>query len=464
MAATLFTAPLKCSEHPVNQRNSPAFQSRPSTSVRGFEGEVVVVPHARDSDGITAAIHHAESMQPMPAVFLPAGVYSIDRQVVVPRQMTLMGAGSGRTRLEVTVDDDAIVTPAVEYGPTGWLPVDDVVLKNFSLCPVHAGAAHHAAIAVRGCVYPRLEDIAVLMNRDRHRRFGTGIRVKAWEGVLVRCVVQDCCTGFDLSWEDAGDTINDRQGCVDESCDIELIGCRYEACGPCALPPSSLIRGAAFCRNSGVIAGMEWSSPGRFPTIIATGRAHGLINGDEVIIAGCSARAVNGTRTVTRIDATHFAVAVEAPVGGWGGTWRQEPCIRFTTADCHGLQNGAEVKVYGCQNPEYNCEFRNLRVIDDTRFRVPSAADPGAWETGGAPQAVGRVIGAYVNGSDNALIGCRFEGPGGDLRPFDRSVGLYVKGTGNRVIAGRFNNFGTPVVGEVDWSEGMATEQADRKV
>jgi hypothetical protein len=413
---------------------------------QSVDGILYSVPQTKDSAGIGAAIAHAASLSPGSAVFLPAGRYRIDAQVVVPREMTVRGAGTDLTKLEVFVDDDAVVTTAVEYGSTGWLPIDDVVLKNFSLYPSdgNAPAGHHAAIAIQGCVNVRLENILVQMGAGRKRRFGTGIRVRAWEGCLSRCVVRDSFTGYDLSWEDGWDRINGRFGCAAGTRDVELIGCRYET-GETgrALPPVAALRSAEYCTACGSIAGIAAPSPSFFPTTVRCNRPHRLHDGDQVEISGCTAAAVNGSWRVMTVDDYRFAIPVETRSGGDAGAWSQVRCIRFATVGCHCLQNGADVETTGCANDRYNRCFSNVRVIDDRHFSVTVAEDPGEWADGGNPQATGQVIGCYIDGSGTTMIGCTMRYDPGRERPPERSVGVYARGPGHTFLSCRVKKFGT---------------------
>lgn len=58
------------------------------------------------------------------------------------------------------------------------------------------------------------------------------------------------------------------------------------------------------------------------PTILTFATAQGFSTGDVVTIAGniTSSPAINGSQTLTRIDATHFSVPVNVTVAGTGGT------------------------------------------------------------------------------------------------------------------------------------------------
>lgn len=61
------------------------------------------------------------------------------------------------------------------------------------------------------------------------------------------------------------------------------------------------------------------------PTVILTSTPHGLNTGDVVTIAGHtgSTPALDGSYTVTKIDATHFSVPLNVTVAGSGGTVQQ---------------------------------------------------------------------------------------------------------------------------------------------
>jgi hypothetical protein len=58
------------------------------------------------------------------------------------------------------------------------------------------------------------------------------------------------------------------------------------------------------------------------PSIVTTPTAHGLASGAIVVISGVagSTPTINGERTVTVIDATHFSVPVNVTVAGTGGS------------------------------------------------------------------------------------------------------------------------------------------------
>lgn len=59
------------------------------------------------------------------------------------------------------------------------------------------------------------------------------------------------------------------------------------------------------------------------PTTITTAASHGLSSGASVTISGHtgSTPSLNGTHTVSVIDATHFTIPVSVSVGGTGGTF-----------------------------------------------------------------------------------------------------------------------------------------------
>jgi len=59
------------------------------------------------------------------------------------------------------------------------------------------------------------------------------------------------------------------------------------------------------------------------PSVVTTPIAHGLTTGQKVLISGVtgSTPTINGERTVTVIDDTHFSVPVNVTVGGTGGSF-----------------------------------------------------------------------------------------------------------------------------------------------
>lgn len=66
------------------------------------------------------------------------------------------------------------------------------------------------------------------------------------------------------------------------------------------------------------------------PTIVQTSAAHGYTTGDSVSISGSnSTPTIDGTRTVTVTDATHFSVAVNVTVNGTTGS-----CVELVSAQC----------------------------------------------------------------------------------------------------------------------------------
>jgi hypothetical protein len=421
-----------------------------ATVFQSAGGALYVVPQTLNSAGINAAIEyanaHGSSTHGKPTVYLPEGVYTIDSQIIVHTGMTLMGAGVDVTILEVSVDDDAIVTDAATYGLSGgipqWLPIVNVVLKGFSVRPAstNSNAAHHKAIYVRGCVYAYLENIAVWGNDTNTRRFKTGIHIKAWEGLLSRCIVKDSYTGFDLSWDDLWDSVNSRYGKIDGTNAVALMGCSYDTFpNNFASPPNSTISTAAFCNGTGSITGISAA----FPTVI-TSAGHGLSNGDQITISGSSTTAVNGTWRITRSNNNTFSIPVSVSVAGNNGSWSQVTCIKFTTSTNHCLQNGTDVNIAGCQNNSYNGDFSNLWVIDGTHFSVDKTANPGAWQAGGSPLATGQVIGCYTNGANNTLVGCTIEC---DLNSQGstplRMLGVYAKGPSHSIISCYFENLRT---------------------
>jgi hypothetical protein len=89
---------------------------------------------------------------------------------------------------------------------------------------------------------------------------------------------------------------------------------------PSIAPPSSVVLVGASALGLGVpIVGNSVANP---TVVDTTPVAHGYLGGDSVIITGetGSTPTINGTWTVTPIDATHFSIPVNVTIAGTGGT------------------------------------------------------------------------------------------------------------------------------------------------
>jgi hypothetical protein len=444
---------LKVIDHSAANQNATDIRSSYHATNAG--GSIAILPKTRDATGINEAIAYANSLSPKPVVFLPAGVYDINAQIVIHAQMTLMGAGAEATILEVnaSLDADALVTDDATYGSGGWTPVPTcVVLKGFTIRPstANTNAAHHTAIYIKGGVYPYLENIEVLGNLDGtnhiNRHFKIGIHIKAWEGLLTRCIVKDAYTGFDLSWDsDLWDSTNSTDRKADYTNAVALVGCCNDVfpadpsdSTTMTSPPVSTISTASYFNSTGTITNISAA----YPTVV-TDNAHGLSTGDKITIVGSDSKpSIDGTWRVTVINANTFSVPVNVTTAGTTGTWKQE-YIRFTTSAAHCLQHGADVSVAGCQNSNYDDDYDNVYVVDDTHFDVDDSTNPGAWQAGGNPQATGVLIGCYINGHNNSLSGCTIERHLEQTPTPKRSIGVYVKGWANTLISCYFENLRT---------------------
>lgn len=80
------------------------------------------------------------------------------------------------------------------------------------------------------------------------------------------------------------------------------------------------------------------------PTVLETSTPHHLVSGDTAAIAGHtgSTPAVDGSRVVTVIDATHVAVPVAVTVAGAGGTITREIARPLLTIDEGKLRAGLD--------------------------------------------------------------------------------------------------------------------------
>ena len=122
--------------------------------------------------------------------------------------------------------------------------------------------------------------------------------------------------------------------------------------------------------NGGTITAISIASPA-----VVTDVGHGLTNGDTIVInATDSSPSLDGTRTVTRIDADSFSVGVNTTASGAGtGTWLKHFGIASTDAiivdAAHGLQLGDIIEVAGSDStPTINGTRTVTGLIDANTF------------------------------------------------------------------------------------------------
>ena len=311
------------------------------------------------------------------------------------------------------------------YDEEGWHPIGDVTTKGFQVKPSSSNSTsdRHDAVYVRGCMHLLIEDILITSSPKEalpgsapkdSRHFKTGIRVKAWEGHLSRCRVNDTYTGFDLSWDSdlwtssGGGKSSAGYGKPEVTNAVTMIGCSYGNFGAkLTNAPTSQIIGASWHNRGGTISAISSGSSG-YPAMV-TSIDHGLSTGDRVTIERSdSSPSIDGTWTVTVKDPSTFAVPVHGTGPGVTGDWSQG-YTRYTTSGSHCLQNGADAFVDGCQNSNYDRNCQNLHVVDHEQFDIDVGSDPGAWVAGGSPKVTGQIVGCYINGHENALIGCTIQ-------------------------------------------------------
>lgn len=173
---------------------------------------------------------------------------------------------------------------------------------------------------------------------------------------------------------------------------------------------------AADAQTPRAIAAFQSAEGGSATALLSTG--HGLTSGEEVAVFGAAASAYNGLRTIVRIDADRFRIAVPhvagGPVGGYSASTGVAPL--HIDSPGHGLATGDRITLRDSL-AAYNGRHL-VTVIDEDRFRIdlPFVSDPderGVWSvrsgeiagyegTGGA--AVGIKIHAPDHGLDNGTI------------------------------------------------------------
>ena len=148
--------------------------------------------------------------------------------------------------------------------------------------------------------------------------------------------------------------------------------------------------------RSGAITSYE-AAPAGGSGVKVSAPGHGLNNGEQIIITGAGAAVYNGTRTVTRIDANSFSIAVAfggnpAVKGSWAvrngiEEWRG-PAVRPTTvtSTAHGLSTGDRITISGAGKAAYNT-VQEVTVTGANTFTIPvtfvaadgNPATKGAW-------------------------------------------------------------------------------------
>lgn len=159
------------------------------------------------------------------------------------------------------------------------------------------------------------------------------------------------------------------------------------------LNPANLSITSATATPVAIVAAARWDS-GTTTATITTSAPHGFNTNDSVAITDVTALGYKGTRTVTKIDATHFTYALASDPGtypyattvaaaAWaGGT----ATATVTTSAAHGLATGQTVTLSNISPTAWNGTYV-ITITDTTHFTYALAANPGTYSSGGQVSA-----------------------------------------------------------------------------
>jgi PKD repeat protein len=145
---------------------------------------------------------------------------------------------------------------------------------------------------------------------------------------------------------------------------------------------------------NGIVGNNTYTSGGKFYNILATvetATPHNLVTGEKVTIAGVTGTSMNGNRTATVVDATHFTVGLNTSgvVTALGTVVPQYTMI--TTPTDNGIPSGATVTLAGIGGNTAVNGNRAVTVLDATHFQTTVAAN-GDWTGGGTYSTTPIVI------------------------------------------------------------------------
>ena len=190
-----------------------------------------------------------------------------------------------------------------------------------------------------------------------------------------------------LYWGSVGDSGLDARSLSQDGGDDNYHGVGVAADGSQPLNPRSLTTTAATATRVANIAAARWSS-GTGTAIVTTSAAHGIANGQQVVISDASALGYKGTYTATVPDATHFSFAKSSSPGAYpyvatisAASWSSSVAT-ITTSAAHGLSTGYSVTISNASPVGWNGTYV-VTVIDDTHFSYALATNPGTWVSGG---------------------------------------------------------------------------------
>lgn len=170
------------------------------------------------------------------------------------------------------------------------------------------------------------------------------------------------------------------------------------------------------------------SDPGPYPRIaavasatwslgtatITTRAAHGLSNGQGIVLGNATPSAWNGSYTITTLDATRFTISIASNPGTYqsgalvlnpvatvsgaaccgtsavavaAASWASNTAT-ITTAFAHGLTTGQYVTLASLSPTAWNGSYP-VKVLSATQFSFTRTTDPGAYTSGGTVTASG---------------------------------------------------------------------------
>lgn len=131
----------------------------------------------------------------------------------------------------------------------------------------------------------------------------------------------------------------------------------------------------------------------------ATVTAHGYSTGNQVVIAGATPSAYNGTFTITVADADNFFYSPSSTPGGSNTGTSVTSSIQTTTATAvafnHGYTSGQSVTISGASPGAFNGSF-NITVIDSNTFSYALGSAQG--------NATGSIVAVSSGSSATTLV------------------------------------------------------------
>lgn len=156
-------------------------------------------------------------------------------------------------------------------------------------------------------------------------------------------------------------------------------------------------------------------------------RTHDCFTGLDLSWPAGVAESPADMTNATQVIGGHFGGGKLAPPssdiqsGNWNGSR-----VTFTTTSSHRLQYGAAVTISNCSNNSFNGEYRDVVIISATSFNaIPDGFEPAGHAISG--KVTGRVIGIFINGAQNNLIGCTIEKLRDEKNKEFETAGVYVR-------------------------------------